>query len=349
MQPWRWATVGAPALVFCGWGNSSQAADILIEFESGAMSDATTTAIAISPSPPVSIAADAHLLSFAPPLVVPETGVPAIHNFPDETSPAAADAVEAAPLPPPPVPVPVGTGTSAKLPPPPLPPAVAHLFVGDADSLVARAVGSAEGTRTPDGKRTLAYYGHVDPGNRAWNQGTFSYQHGAGSPEEADQKQLERLKSQAQVLHRLASLKALNLTLEEVLNGIDLANQAPISALDRGYLDWLSDAKKMGLQGQEAIVWARTRSFLDPDTGRWNAPGLGNSVQTITQDQTRRQQAIAWAIAVNRPAVKAPNPPVQVRSHPAEVTKPMPANSPEINSEMPEAIDSILSMDLPDL
>ncbi|HEY9699657.1 MAG TPA: hypothetical protein V6D10_20520, partial [Trichocoleus sp.] len=38
------------------------------------------------------------------------------------------------------------------------------LFAGDSNSLVAKAVGAAEGTRTPDGNRNPAYYGHVDPG-----------------------------------------------------------------------------------------------------------------------------------------------------------------------------------------
>ncbi|HEY9699611.1 MAG TPA: hypothetical protein V6D10_20290, partial [Trichocoleus sp.] len=57
-------------------------------------------------------------------------------------------------------------------PPPPRSPAptplaaasLDSLFAGDSNSLVAKAVGAAEGTRTPDGNRNPAYYGHVDPG-----------------------------------------------------------------------------------------------------------------------------------------------------------------------------------------
>ncbi|OLP18842.1 hypothetical protein BST81_07950, partial [Leptolyngbya sp. 'hensonii'] len=71
------------------------------------------------------------------------------------------------------------------------------LFQGGSFSLVAKAVGAAEGTRTPDGGRTWAYYGHRDPGNGVWNLGSFSYQHGADSPAEADVKQLRRLTGQA--------------------------------------------------------------------------------------------------------------------------------------------------------
>ena len=59
-------------------------------------------------------------------------------------------------------------------------------FEGGGDSLVAKSVGSAEGTRTPSGGYTRAYYGHVDPGNGVWNLGSYSYQHGAVSPQEAD-------------------------------------------------------------------------------------------------------------------------------------------------------------------
>ncbi|NJO49709.1 MAG: hypothetical protein HC840_09975 [Leptolyngbyaceae cyanobacterium RM2_2_4] len=108
---------------------------------------------------------------------------------------------------------------------------------------MATAVGSAEGTRTPDGGRTWAFQGHVDPGNGVWNLGTFSYQHGANSPDEADRKQLERLKGQAQTLRRAAQERGITLTLEEELNGIDLANQSPqCSAQSR----WLYGSAERG-------------------------------------------------------------------------------------------------------
>lgn len=170
----------------------------------------------------------------------------------------------------------------------------AYLFTGGSESLVAKAVGHAEGTRAANGSRTSAYYGHVDPGNGVWNLGSFSYQHGARSPEEADELQLKRLKGQYQVLQQQAVGLGLTLTLQEELNGIDLANQAPIAALGpEGYMDWLARAYSLGMRGSEAVLWARTRSFLDPDTQRWNAPGLGNTVYGISHDQERRMMAIA--------------------------------------------------------
>lgn len=169
---------------------------------------------------------------------------------------------------------------------------LAALFHGGSNSLVARAVGSAEGTRTPDGGYTAAYYGHVDPGNHKWNLGSFSYQHGANSPAEADTLQLKRLYNQALELRQQASQQQVTLSLAEELNGIDLANQAPLAALDRGYINWLAMAKQQPMDERDRIIWARTRAFLNPDSGHWDAPGLGNTLSSIRWDQARRQQAV---------------------------------------------------------
>lgn len=171
------------------------------------------------------------------------------------------------------------------------------IFNGGSDSLVARTVGSAEGTRSVNGDRNRAYYGHTDPGNGVWNLGTFSYQHGARSPEEADAKQLQRLQSQAKTLDRKAQANGLKLSLDEKLNGLDLANQAPLAALDRGgYIERLAEAYQLGMSDREAILYARTRAYIDPDTQRWNAPGLGNNIYSISRDQERRIDAIAAAL-----------------------------------------------------
>ncbi|GAB4475394.1 MAG: hypothetical protein OHK0037_36640 [Elainellaceae cyanobacterium] len=190
-----------------------------------------------------------------------------------------------------------------------LPAMLQSAFAGGVDSLVAIAVGSAEGTRTPRGDYTAAYQGHTDPGNGVWNLGTFSYQHGAASPAEADRKQFQRLQRQAQQLQQIAANLGLELSLAEQLNGIDLANQSPRAALSRGgYLDRLLEARQQGLQGEEAILWARTRAFLDPDTQRWNAPGLGNTTEGITRDQARRMVAVQRAISLREASANALNP-----------------------------------------
>ncbi|MBD3882538.1 hypothetical protein IFO70_12275 [Phormidium tenue FACHB-886] len=220
---------------------------------------------------------------------VPEAAPPPIAPPPAQPSPAAAAQVS-------------NSENLATLP-------LNTLFAGDSESLVAKAVGSAEGTRTPNGDRNPAYYGHIDPGNKAWNQGSFSYQHGATSPEEADRKQLQRLQEQAAIIQATAIANGINLTLEEALNGIDLANQAPKAALDReGYIDWLVRARAIGKTGEEAILWARIQSYIDPVTQRWNAPGLGNNEASISHDQARRMEAIARAIAVYQQHQPAPSP-----------------------------------------
>lgn len=205
-------------------------------------------------------------------------------------------------LPASPPPIEPAQATAPPLPTPPQPKpkdfTLGDLFAGGSDSLVAIVVGHAEGTRSPDGQPNKHFYGHVDPGNGVWNLGTFSYQHGAASPEEADMKQLKRLKQQAQVIQEKAAVNGLKLTLEETLNGIDLANQAPKAVIDgEGYVEWLAQAHQMGKSGADAILWARVQSFIDPKTQRWDAPGLGNTADKITHDQQRRMSAIEHAIA----------------------------------------------------
>ena len=171
------------------------------------------------------------------------------------------------------------------------------IYEGGSDSLVARTVGSAEGTRKTTGERTRAYYGHTDPGNGVWNLGTFSYQHEALSPEDADEKQLRRLQRQEKQLKEKAAQWNVPLSVEVRLNGLDLANQAPLAALDKGgYIERLAEAYDRGKSGAAAIAWARTHAYFDPDKQAWDAPGLGNNRYSIQQDQERRMAAIDSAL-----------------------------------------------------
>jgi hypothetical protein len=181
----------------------------------------------------------------------------------------------------------------------------ADLFAGASDSLVARTVGHAEGTRNPDGSKTSAYFGHVDPGNGVWNLGSFSFQHcnepayACSTPEEADVHQLQRLQTQTEQLQARSTVLQLRLTVEEALNGIDLTNQAPLAVLNQpGYPEYLAQAKEHGLRGQDAILEARVWSYWNPATGAWDAPGLGNQEDSIRHDQRRRMLAIARVLAV---------------------------------------------------
>ena len=76
----------------------------------------------------------------------------------------------------------------------PLPPVGGEADPTITDDTLKRAICRAEGTCDPNGNPNHAYNSHTDPGNRKRNQGFFSYQHGASSPQEADQKQLARLR-----------------------------------------------------------------------------------------------------------------------------------------------------------
>ncbi|MCL6436373.1 MAG: hypothetical protein K6T90_19620 [Leptolyngbyaceae cyanobacterium HOT.MB2.61] len=191
----------------------------------------------------------------------------------------------------------------------------ALLFANGPESIVARTIGHAEGTRAPDGTRTPAYFGHTDPGNGVWNLGSFSFQHcrepryRCSTPEQADAFQLQRLKTQADDLRQRSLTLNLKINLEEELNAIDLANQAPLAALGKpGYPDYLQQVKNQGKKGQDAILEARVWSFWNPETNRWDAPGLGNTEAGIRHDQKRRMLAIARVLAIYQPQTVAQSP-----------------------------------------
>ncbi|NJP10843.1 MAG: hypothetical protein HC866_16340 [Leptolyngbyaceae cyanobacterium RU_5_1] len=195
-------------------------------------------------------------------------------------------------------------------PPPPasaVNPGSEALFTGGSDSLVARTVGAAEGTRTAAGGKTDLYEGHTDPGNGVWNRGTFSYQFGNTenlSAQEADRRQLTKIKRihQTVLLSRAAAEGVAPLTLSEELNGIDLINQAPLAVTESGgYVERLAEAKQQGLTGEAAILEARVWAFWDPQREGWNAPGLSayddiSKQESIRQDQKRRMGMIAEAL-----------------------------------------------------
>lgn len=166
-------------------------------------------------------------------------------------------------------------------------------FDGGSDSLIAIAVGAAEGTRTPDGGKTADWETHPDPGNGVMNQGSFSYQHGAASPEEADKKQLERLKGQMQ--EGMGKLKDVTPTPELILNFADLYNQSPAAASD--FPKFLNLCSQKGKTGTELILCGRVESY------QGDAPGITRNGITIEQDQRRRMGEIAKVIAQKQPAL----------------------------------------------
>jgi hypothetical protein len=190
-------------------------------------------------------------------------------------------------------------------------------YAGGSDSLVARVVGAAEGTRTPEGGKTNLYVGHVDPGNGVWNRGTFSYQFGNSenlSPEEADNRQMAKIRRIHESVMNAKAVAAgiAPLSQLEELNGIDLINQAPLAVTqDGGYIERLAEAKKTkGLTGEAAILEARVWAFWDEAKGGWDAPGLRayddlGKEASVRHDQQRRMGMIEQALAAYKQNQKA--------------------------------------------
>ena len=196
----------------------------------------------------------------------------------------------------------------------------AALFAGGSESVVARTVGHAEGTRSADGGKNPGYYGHVDPGNGVWNRGTFSYQFGNSQnlpPEESDKRQLDKIKGHYdRAVAPKAEQLGMKLSLEEKLNAIDLANQAPLAVTEEGgFVDRLAEAKReKKLEPDKATLEARVWSFWDSKKGGWDAPGLRayddvSKEESIRRDQDRRMKAIADALQEYSQEQKAKQPP----------------------------------------
>lgn len=154
------------------------------------------------------------------------------------------------------------------------------------------AIGINEGTRTPNGGYTKAYYGHRDPGNGAWNLGTVSGQQG-GSPQSSDQRWAGILTqtaiSVAPILARVG-LPQNTAGFQRILfNVLDLKVQAPAAVPD--FLKRLPQIVRQGVT-IEAIAKARADSFINPATGKLEAAGFGNNYQTLLRDQ--RSRAGTW-------------------------------------------------------
>ena len=158
------------------------------------------------------------------------------------------------------------------------------------------AIGIAEGTRTPDGGYTKAWFGHTDPGDGNSNRGTVSGGRGptAGmTPEQVDNYYMNKLtalslavapvleaygmKPNAQVWHRA------------LFNYLDLYVQSPVAARD--YLGKIPEALKAGSQ-IEAFAKIRADSYRDPKTGRLYTSF--NSYADLLRDQRSRAGAFDY-------------------------------------------------------
>lgn len=157
------------------------------------------------------------------------------------------------------------------------------------------AIGAAEGTRDDNCYPTDAYNGHTDPGNGADNLGSFSYQHGADSPQDADKRQLARLRLAEKDLQAQAQTKfGKPLSKPAIGAALDLWNQSP--AAGSSFVSHLPSATPTGQQ----IIEARSKSYINPATGRLDAPGLGNDPDQVRGDQTRRTGEVLYQLERNQ-------------------------------------------------
>ena len=170
---------------------------------------------------------------------------------------------------------------------------VSHSKITDED-LVCN-IGAVEGTRNASCRKTGAYSSHTDPGNGADNLGTFSYQHGADSPANADRRQLAQLRQAEKGLQQRSQERwGQPLSKPAIGAALDLWNQAPLAG--ESFVNELPSPNPTS----EQIVKARSRSYVDPATGKLDAPGLGNDPARVEADQARRTEAVNESIQKRR-------------------------------------------------
>jgi murein DD-endopeptidase MepM/ murein hydrolase activator NlpD len=177
--------------------------------------------------------------------------------------------------------------------------AVLKWLEGGTNSLIAKVIGMAEGNRTASGALTNHAYGHTDPGNGAYNIGSFSAQ-GAlndGTIGGSDQRVIDRLiRPRIKELFTAATKAGVLVTPQVLLNYLDLANQAPDAATGwnngQGFLGKLGE-----LKGRENDV--NTISALRVESFRNNQGRLETSFKSagdLLRDQQRRMGELTKAI-----------------------------------------------------
>jgi uncharacterized protein (TIGR02594 family) len=170
------------------------------------------------------------------------------------------------------------------------------------NALAAIVIGSAEGTRRPDGGFTRAFGGHTDPGNAVHNRGSFSYQHAASSPADADRRQLQTLQGRLPAYEAAARGAGLNANDPRLASAyLDLYNQSPTAA--QRFLNQIG-----ALAGQPItaarITDLRVNSFVDASTGERfrlaNGGQAGSGFVNIARNQLGRTPTEAEVQAVIR-------------------------------------------------
>ena len=170
------------------------------------------------------------------------------------------------------------------------------------NAAAAIVIGNAEGTRRPDGGFTAAYGGHTDPGNAVHNRGSFSYQHTASSPADADRRQLETLRGRLPTYQAAATRAGLDPNNARLASAyLDLYNQSP-SAAGR-FLNQLGTLRGQPIDAAH-ITRLRVNSYVDASTGQRfqlaNGGQAGSGFVNIARNQLGRTPTEAQVQAVIR-------------------------------------------------
>lgn len=154
----------------------------------------------------------------------------------------------------------------------------------------AIVIGSAEGTRRPDGSFTAAFGSHTDPGNAKNNRGSFSYQHAAASPADADRSQLQTLQNQLPAFERAARAAGLDPNNARLASAyLDLYNQSPEAA--GRFLKQIGSLRGQPLDVAH-LTELRFKSFVNEATNfRWerdNGSHAGGGFVTMARNRLGR-------------------------------------------------------------
>lgn len=129
-------------------------------------------------------------------------------------------------------------------------------FQGGSNSLAAKVIGMAEGNRTASGGFTAHAQGHTDPGNGAFNIGSFSAQGSLnrGSIAASDEAVInELLKPYADRLAQQASRVGVQVTPKLLLNYLDTLNQGGAQVVT----GWNDSTKGAGFLGKLGMIKGR--------------------------------------------------------------------------------------------
>jgi len=175
---------------------------------------------------------------------------------------------------------------------------IAQSLLSSSNAVGFVAIGTAEGTRTRNGGKTSLYNYHEDPGNRARNIGTCSWQTGgASTPEEADELcRTKRLLGETlPMLIRESKKHKVPLDAETLVIGFDAAVQAPLAAQD--FIKHLASDKCK--RESDPHHCARVNSFFNPDTGKWEVTNIFKPLGALEHDQARRIGEIRETLAAD--------------------------------------------------